>query len=210
MKKFTRMHRGFVEQAGFVVLKNPDIPSLLIETGFITNPEEARNLSSPKFRSTMAKGIFAGIDSHFRSKPPMDTALAAARGGKVTESMDKIKNRPDPEPLVSHEPILDETDDLEKLVAKKSLKEEKSVKTETPTKKEQSVQKISQPQLVAKPTAKKAAPEKTVKHVVKKGETLSGIASRYKISMATLRTYNKMDDQQVRIGQTLKIPATSN
>jgi N-acetylmuramoyl-L-alanine amidase len=210
MKKFTRMHRGFVEQAGFVVLKNPDIPSLLIETGFITNPEEARNLSSPKYRSTMAKGIFAGIDSHFRSKPPMDTALAAARGGKVTVSMDKVTRKPDQEPVISHEAAidksddLDEKDDLEKLVSEQSAKKEKSFQ------KEQSVKKNLQPQPVAKPIAKKAASEQTVKHVVKKGETLSGIASRYKISMVALRTYNKMDDQQVRIGQTLKIPATSN
>ncbi len=198
MKKFTRMHRGFVEQAGFVVLKNPDIPSLLIETGFITNPEEARNLSSPKYRTTMVKGIFAGIDSHFRTKPPMDTALAAARGGKVSTAMDKVKSKPAVEPVISSEAVSDEKDDLEKLVAQQSVK------------KEQSVKKITQPQPVAKPVAKKIATEQTVKHVVKKGETLSGIASRYKISMVALRTYNKMDDQQVRIGQTLKIPATSN
>lgn len=179
MKKFTKMHRGFVEQAGFVVLKNPDIPSLLIETGFITNSEEAKNLSNPKFRTTMAKGIFAGIDSHFRAKPPMDTALAAARGGQVSPAMDKAP------PVVDK--ALDETDDMEKLLAENSAK--KTARKTVPV---------------------KSSPEKTVRHVVKKGDTLSSIASKYKVSMVALRDYNKLRDQQVKIGQTIQIPASSN
>ena len=212
MKKFTKMHRGFVEQAGFVVLKNPDIPSLLIETGFITNPAEAKNLSNPKFRSRMAEGIFAGIDSHFRAKPPMDTALAAARGGKVTQTMDKLVSKPAADPLISDAVLVrrdsladkqaaDETDDLEKLVAGKTARKSSSSVKPAPAVK-------SAPAIKSVPVKKPAV--KTVKHVVKKGDTLSSIASRYKVSMATLRDYNKLKDQQVRIGQTIQIPAPSN
>jgi N-acetylmuramoyl-L-alanine amidase len=214
MKKITKMHRGYVEQAGFVVLKNPDIPSLLIETGFITNVVEARNLSSPVFRSSLAKGIFMGIDNHFRAKPPMDTALAASRGGKVKPTMDKIISKQDSDPIVLQDPVIEEkeekkeivtevvvrrdtdaaqkaaseADDLEKLVAEKS----KSIKPPTPK---------SKPAPAAK---------KTVTHLVKKGDTLTAIASRYKVSPTAIREQNKLPDQQVRIGQTLTIPAPSN
>lgn len=229
MKKITKMHRGFVEQAGFVVLKNPDIPSLLIETGFITNPEEAKNLSNPKYRSRMAHGIFAGIESHFRSKPPMDTALAAARGGKVAPTMDKLISKPDDdEPAASGEvhvrrdsnadkKAADEADDLEKLVAVKTASKtpatvkSPSVKTEQPAKNEQTVKKEqSAKKEQSKPAPVKKPAVKTVQHTVRKGETLSSIASHYKVSMAVLRDYNKLQDQQVRIGQTIQIPAPSN
>lgn len=98
MGKVAKLHRGYVEQAGFAVLKNPDIPSLLIETGFITNPEEAKNLASSAYRQKMAHTIFQGIDAYFRAKPPMDTALAA-RGGKVTRTVDRIETaRSEPAP----------------------------------------------------------------------------------------------------------------
>ena len=206
MKKFTRMHRGFVEQAGFVVLKNPDIPSLLIETGFITNPQEAKNLSSPKFRSTMAKGIFTGIDSHFRAKPPMDTALAAARGGKVSTTMDKVVRKP--ERTIDNKTINNkitnnknndgEADDLEKLLAGKAAEKSVPVKT-TPAKTTQK-----------NPVPVKKVTEKSLRYVVKKGDTLSSIASRNRISMTALREYNKLQDSQVRIGQTIQIPASSH
>jgi N-acetylmuramoyl-L-alanine amidase len=202
MKKFTKMHRGFVEQAGFAVLKNPDIPSLLIETGFITNPQEAKNLSNPKFRSTMAKGIFSGIDSHFRAKPPMDTALAAARGGKVSQTMDKAlpvmeKSIP-PVEKASAKPALEMKEPAEVVVRRDSSADRKALDEIDDMEK-----------LLANNSAKKAS-RKTVKHVVKKGDTLSSIASKYKVSMVALRDYNKLRDQQVKIGQTIQIPASSN
>ena len=76
MSKFARMHKKQVEQAGFVVLKSPDIPSILVETGFITNPEEARKLKSRAYQKKMAQAIFAGIKAHFTAKPPALTLLA--------------------------------------------------------------------------------------------------------------------------------------
>ena len=71
-----RLHKKKVEQAGFLVLKSPDIPSLLIETGFISNPSEARKLSSSSYQNKMARAIFQGIEQYFSDNPPDGTLLA--------------------------------------------------------------------------------------------------------------------------------------
>ena len=81
MSKISRLHSKRVEQAGFAVLKSPDIPSLLVETGFISNPGEASKLKSSSYQSSMALAIFEGIDRYFRESPPPDTYFAALKRG---------------------------------------------------------------------------------------------------------------------------------
>jgi len=68
-----------VQQAGFVVLKSPDIPSMLIETAFISNREDERKLSLPAHRAKLANAIFAGIEQYFQGNAPDGTRLAATR-----------------------------------------------------------------------------------------------------------------------------------
>lgn len=77
--KFTRLHHPQVEQAGFVVLKSPDIPSILIETGFISNPREEDRLSSPAYQNRLAEAITQGISHYFWRNPPPGTLLATER-----------------------------------------------------------------------------------------------------------------------------------
>ena len=83
MGRMTKLHSKRVEQAAFAVLKSPDIPSILVETGFISNPGEARKLATSSYRRQMAQAIFSGVDSHFRRSPPPDTYLAALKRGEV-------------------------------------------------------------------------------------------------------------------------------
>ena len=81
-----RLHKKHVEQAGFVVLKSPDIPSILVETGFISNPKEARQLSDRSYQQKMARAIFNGVNRYFEKVPPAGTLLAARKttgGGGV-------------------------------------------------------------------------------------------------------------------------------
>jgi N-acetylmuramoyl-L-alanine amidase len=68
-----------VQQAGFVVLKSPDIPSMLIETAFISNREDERKLSTSAHRGKLANAIFAGIEQYFQGNAPDGTRLAATR-----------------------------------------------------------------------------------------------------------------------------------
>ncbi len=66
-----RLHKGIVEQAGFAVLKAPDIPSVLIETAFISNPEEEAKLTDENYQDQMAEAILKGINQYFARKPPL-------------------------------------------------------------------------------------------------------------------------------------------
>ncbi len=79
LKSVARLHNGSVEQAAFVVLKSPDIISLLIETGFLSNRYEERQLRSPAYQKKLALAIKSGIYKYFVSHPPRGTWLAQRR-----------------------------------------------------------------------------------------------------------------------------------
>lgn len=86
MKKVTKLHKKQVEQAAFVVLKSPDIPSLLVESGFISNPQEERNLNSSSYRVKFVRAMFVGINDYFRASPPPGTLLAKKRNERFAQS----------------------------------------------------------------------------------------------------------------------------
>jgi N-acetylmuramoyl-L-alanine amidase len=95
-----RLHKKQVEQAGFVVLKSPDVPSLLVETGFISNPQEADRLATPAYQDKMARAIRRGIQTWFARQPPPGTLLAWQReqGGRevtiaVGDTLSQIAER---------------------------------------------------------------------------------------------------------------------
>ena len=71
MGKIGRLHRGEVEQASFAVLKAPAIPSILVETAFISNPQEEDKLRDPDYRHQLVEALFTGIDRYFAKNPPI-------------------------------------------------------------------------------------------------------------------------------------------
>jgi N-acetylmuramoyl-L-alanine amidase len=73
-----RLHRRHIEHAGFVVLKAPDIPSMLIETAFISNPLEERKLKSPAYQLQLASAIMDGVHDYFQENAPPGTKIAQA------------------------------------------------------------------------------------------------------------------------------------
>lgn len=81
MDSVARLHKNHVEQAGFAVLKSPDVPSILVETGFISNPDEAKKLNSSYYRKNLSKAIFKGIKKHFQSVPPAGSYVAYVKNG---------------------------------------------------------------------------------------------------------------------------------
>jgi len=76
MGGITHLHKTRVEQAGFAVLKSPDIPSILVETGFISNQQEARLLATSAYQKKMAAAIHRSIREWFKAHPPSGTLLA--------------------------------------------------------------------------------------------------------------------------------------
>ena len=116
------LHKRRVERAGFMVLKAPDIPSILVETGFITNPRDERRLKDSDERRAIAGAIAEGIAGYFEVHPPAGTLLAKRR------------------------------------------------------------------------------------HVIARGDTLSDIAKRYRVTLAALRSANRIRGDRIHIGDVLRIP----
>jgi N-acetylmuramoyl-L-alanine amidase len=71
MGRVGRLHKRQVEQAGFAVLKAPDIPSILVETAFISNPGEEAKLRDPDYRSELVAALASGIRNYFAKNPPL-------------------------------------------------------------------------------------------------------------------------------------------
>ncbi len=76
LHQITSLHRRRVEQAPFVVLKSPDIPSVLVETGFISNPTEEARLIQSWYQRSLAQAIFKGLNEYCLAHPPADSWLA--------------------------------------------------------------------------------------------------------------------------------------
>ena len=69
--KVGRLHKGSVEQAGFAVLKAPDVPSILVESAFISNPEEEAKLRDPAYQARLVEALASGIERYFARNPPI-------------------------------------------------------------------------------------------------------------------------------------------
>ena len=70
LQNVNRLHHTQVEQAGFAVLKAPDIPSILVETAFISNPDEELRLRDDAYQQQLAQAIFKGVQRYFERNPP--------------------------------------------------------------------------------------------------------------------------------------------
>ena len=93
--RVTPLHKQRVEQAGFMVLKSPDIPSILVETGFISNANEANKLSSSSHQQALARSISSGVRQFFQQNPPPGTYIAWLRDtGKIAQGAREHTVRP--------------------------------------------------------------------------------------------------------------------
>lgn len=173
VKSVGHLHRSAVQKAGFVVLKSGEIPSILVETAFISNPDEERRLTTRAYQDKMASAVFGGIMSHFRQYAPANTMIAQlSKFGKASRLA--VNDVP-------ATPIVDKP----------------------------SAQAAATVDVDAAPANLKTASAAKSQHVIGRGETLSGIAQQYGVSMRELRLTNGMSDGNVRVGQVLQIPRSS-
>nr|WP_324259722.1 N-acetylmuramoyl-L-alanine amidase [Cellvibrio fontiphilus] len=205
MGGIAHLHKRHVEQAGFLVLKSPDVPSILVETGFISNPGEARKLATPAYRKQMAQSVFKGIRQHFYQHPPAGTYVAAQiESGSVGgferqhsvvagDSLSGIANRygVSMQRLMQYNNLRSTTVNVGQ-----NLK--------IPASNSPAVAQVQAPVSTPRP-AVAAAPRV---HKVVAGDTLSRIASRYGVSPGAIQRHNNMKSTTVKLGQTLKIPTS--
>ena len=84
LKRLGKTHKGDIERANFVVLRSPDVPSMLVETAFISNPDEERRLNDPDHQRALARAVLDGVNAYFTRQPPPGTLYAArADAGSV-------------------------------------------------------------------------------------------------------------------------------
>ncbi len=95
LSRVTRMHRRSIQQAGFLVLKSPDMPSILVEAAFISNPAEEKKLRDRAHQGRLANAILAGIRNYFFTNPPPDTQIAMDLRRKPTRQVRYIITRGD-------------------------------------------------------------------------------------------------------------------
>jgi N-acetylmuramoyl-L-alanine amidase len=136
------LHRRSVQQAPFMVLKSPDVPSVLVETAYISNPTDEQNLRSPSHQEKLAGAVLEGIRNYFAANPPGNSV----RPPSTTLAVARAPPRPASASLV--------------------------------------------PRL----------------HVIQRGDTLSGVASLYRVSLSRLRNANRLQSDTVWVGQKLRIP----
>jgi N-acetylmuramoyl-L-alanine amidase len=122
LKQLGKTHKSTVQRAGFMVLKSPDIPSILVETAFISNPTEENNLRNSRHQAKLAQAMLNGIRDYFDNHPPPGTMRVAR------------------------------------------------------------------------------------KHKIKRGDTLSDIAAAYQVSLNSLRGFNSLKTDRLRVGEMLRIP----
>jgi N-acetylmuramoyl-L-alanine amidase len=137
MGKISRLHKKRVEEAAFMVLKAPDIPALLIETGFISNPGEAKKLATSSYQKKMAREIFTGLTQYFYDEPPEGSYVAWQKfGGKS-----------------------------------------RVIATDR-------------------------------RYTIQRGDTLSHIAKKHKVSVTDIRRLNGIKSNRIQVGQQIKLPAS--
>ena len=76
LEGITSLHQKRVEQAGFAVLKSPDVPSILVETGFISNARDSARLVTARHQQAVADGLFDGLQRYFQKNPPVNSYMA--------------------------------------------------------------------------------------------------------------------------------------
>ncbi|MGP2544716.1 N-acetylmuramoyl-L-alanine amidase AmiB [Yersinia sp. 2541 StPb PI] len=227
------IHKRRPEHASLGVLRSPDIPSLLVETGFISNSTEERLLGSSAYQEKIAQAIYKGLRSYFLAHPLQADPKVENRPLIETAAVDSSVQRSNvnqPEPIVSNaqsgrvsavKPVATGKSQIHKVQRGETLSGIASqygvsmaLLRQNNTLKNDVVwvgQRLKVPALgstvtAAAPKNQTIAKNKTVKHLVKRGDTLSAIAARYGVSMSEIERANKIKSGNVQLGQTLTIP----
>lgn len=180
------LRRDKVQGGNLWELRSPDIPSVLIETGYLSHPAEAQQLMTRGYQETLADAIVHGVMNYFYEAPPPGTMVAWQKANGI-------------KPVPSNY-VVRRGDSLSEIaqrfgVSMSALKLVNGLQGNT----------IRIGQILDIPGS---APQQVSEHRITRGETLSEIAQRYRVSLSSLRQANNLRGDTIMVGQILKIPAS--
>lgn len=202
LAKVGRLHSKRVEQASFAVLKSPDIPSILIETGFITNLNEEKKLRTSKYQKKIAKAIHTALGEYYEQTPYYSQANYSSPN---IASSKKVQNR------ASKRHTVKRGDSLSSIAFKygttvKELKRINKLRNNTAV----LGQKLKLPESEKVSQSARSSGAKSSVHIVKRGDSLSKISARYNVTISALKHHNGLSRDSVYKGQRIKIPGGSS
>lgn len=216
LQRVGSLHKVRPEHASLGVLRSPDIPSLLVETGFISNPGEERLLGSSDYQERVAKAIYLGLRGYFETHPLQNAPKHDKRPAILPVSKPVVSNSAAPAgPAARHTVGKGET--LSGIASRYGVSPS-TIRDANHLKKD--VVWVGQrlrilggaestiAQTRPAPATLRATTAKKVTHKVVRGDSLSSIADHYDVSMKAIQQANKLASQTVQLGQTLVIPAT--
>ncbi|MGR5001774.1 N-acetylmuramoyl-L-alanine amidase [Vibrio celticus] len=190
MGKVAKLHNSKPINTSLAVLRSPQIPSVLVETGFISNPTEEKLLFQRSHQDKLARAVTKAVVKYLKANPPEGIILSNATSSTGSVSQHKVSRGESLSVIASKYGTSTQT-----LMKLNNLKSSSLAIGQV----------LKIPGSTSSSSSSSAVKTKTITHTVKSGEYLGKIASRYKVSVADIKRENRLKSETVRVGQKLRI-----
>ncbi|WP_050634930.1 N-acetylmuramoyl-L-alanine amidase [Vibrio coralliirubri] len=190
MGKVAKLHNSKPINTSLAVLRSPQIPSVLVETGFISNPTEEKLLFQRSHQDKLARAVTKAVVKYLKANPPEGIVLSNATSSTGSVSQHKVSRGESLSVIASKYGTSTQT-----LMKFNNLKSSSLAIGQV----------LKIPGSASSSSSSNAVKTKTITHTVKSGEYLGKIASRYKVSVADIKRENRLKSETVRVGQKLRI-----
>ncbi len=190
MGKVAKLHNSKPINTSLAVLRSPQIPSVLVETGFISNPTEEKLLFQRSHQDKLARAVTKAVVKYLKANPPEGIILSNATSSTGSVSQHKVSRGESLSVIASKYGTSTQT-----LMKFNNLKSSSLAIGQV----------LKIPSSASGSSSSSAVKTKTITHTVKSGEYLGKIASRYKVRVADIKRENRLKSETVRVGQKLRI-----
>ncbi|WP_019350576.1 N-acetylmuramoyl-L-alanine amidase [Vibrio splendidus] len=190
MGKVAKLHNSKPINTSLAVLRSPQIPSVLVETGFISNPTEEKLLFQRSHQDKLARAVTKAVVKYLKANPPEGIILSNATSSTGSVSQHKVSRGESLSVIASKYGTSTQT-----LMKFNNLKSSSLAIGQV----------LKIPSSASGLSSSSAVKTKTITHTVKSGEYLGKIASRYKVSVADIKRENRLKSETLRVGQKLRI-----
>ncbi|MEZ9698082.1 N-acetylmuramoyl-L-alanine amidase [Vibrio sp. 10N.261.46.E12] len=190
MGKVAKLHNSKPINTSLAVLRSPQIPSVLVETGFISNPTEEKLLFQRSHQDKLARAVTKAVVKYLKANPPEGIILSNATSSTGSVSQHKVSRG----------------ESLSVIASKYGTSTQALMKYNNLKSSSLAIgQVLKIPGNASSSSSSSAVKTKTITHTVKSGEYLGKIANRYKVSVADIKRENRLKSETVRVGQKLRI-----